>query len=618
MVPASVSANVASAGNIGITVDGRNINFDVAPFVDAQNRTMVPIRFISDEFGARVDWMPTEQRVTIRYQGQEIVLWIGSRDARINGNTVTMDTQAVLVNGRTMVPIRFIGESFWADVDWQPNNRMVVITRGAGVNQTQGDTIIVASDNVNVRSGAGTGYSLVGQVVRGNEFRIMSSANDSEGRVWYQITLNNGRVGWIAGWLVTLSGNNHNQTPPQNESPVLSGDGGQVAIVIGNVVNLRRGPGTSYDILGTTRSGDMLEILNGTNGWHHVRTVCGTQGWISGQHISVQNIRDDRRPQIASRGAGRIVSFNNPSFLYSALMGLEYEEQDEAFFITLTGDRGMSYNIMYLENPYRIVIDIQGVTVDLPQGAENIPLNNAFVNRIRVSQFSENVGRVVLELRSPIVIRELSRQGDSELTFLLQRTSLAGALIVIDPGHGTLRDTGSTDPGAVGLTGLAERDVVMDISNRVADILREKGAEVVLTREGPSTNLTLQCRAQIANSLDADLFVSIHANANTNRDIGGTSTFFYAPADNPRLASQRFQRIRLAQLVQDSLVEHGGRQDIGIIQRPFVVIRDTNMPSILVETAFISNPTEEQLLADPEFRARMARGIAEGIERFFN
>ena len=547
MIPASVSANVAPGGNIGISVDGRNISFDVSPFVDAQNRTMVPIRFISDELGARVDWMPTEQRVTIRYQGQEIVLWIGSREARINGNTVTMDTQAVLVSGRTMVPVRFISESFGAEVDWQPANRMVVITTtGAGVSQP------------------------------GNNF------------------------------------------PSQNENPGLSGDGRQVVIVTGNVVNLRSGPGTSYDVLGTTRSGDMLEFLSESNGWFHIRTASGIQGWISGQHTFLQNVRDDRRIQTASRGAGRVVSFSNLNPSYSALMGLEYEEQNEAFFVTLTGNRGMSYSIMYLENPYRIVIDVQGVTVDLPHEAQNIPLDNNFVNGIRVSQFSENVGRIVLDLRSPIVLRELSRQGESELTFLLQRTSLVGKLIVIDPGHGVLRDTGLTDPGAVGSTGLTERDVVMDISNRLADILREKGAEVVLTRTGPSTNLSLHGRAQFANSLHADLFVSVHANASPNRDIAGTSTFFYAPADNPRLGHQRFQRIRLAQLVQQSMVEHGGRRDIGIDQRSFVVIRETNMPSILVETAFISNPTEEQLLADPEFRARIARGIAEGIERYFN
>jgi len=626
MVPASISANTAPAGDIGISLDGRNVTFDVPPFVDTQNRTMVPIGFVRDELNARVDWMPTEQRVTIRYQGQEIVLWIGSREARINGNTVTMDTQAVLVNGRTMVPVRFMDEFEGITVDWQPANRMVVITTvSINVNQYQGNIAVIIGDNVNVRSGAGTGFSVVGQVVRGNEFRIMSSANDNEGRVWHQITLNNGRTGWVAGWLVTLSGDNQlsqnqqNQQNSQNESPGLTGNERQVAIVTGSVVNLRRGPGISYDILGTTRSGDVLEILSESNGWHHIRTIGGTQGWISGQHIFVQNVRDDRRThQLASRGGGRVVSFNNNLIpTYAALIGLEYEEQDDALFITLTGNRGMSYSIMYLENPYRVVIDLQGVAVELPHGADSIPLNNNFVNRIRTNQFTDDIARVVLELREPHTIRELSRQGDSELTFLFQRTSIAGTLIVIDPGHGTIRDTGRPDPGVVGSTGLTEKEVVMDISNRVAEMLREKGAEVVLTRTG-ATNMTLQDRAPFANAIGADLFVSIHTDGNVNRSISGTTTFFYAPADNPLLGPQRFQRARLAHVVHNSVVEHGGRNDRGVQQRRYVVLRYTNMPSILIETAFMSNPTEEQLLADPAFRARIARGIAEGIERYFN
>jgi len=393
----------------------------------------------------------------------------------------------------------------------------------------------------------------------------------------------------------------------------VSGNEGQAGVVTGSVVNLRRGPGTSYDVLTRTRMGDTLEILNESNGWFNVRTTGGTEGWMSGQHMIVQNARDDRRIQ-ASRGGGRVVSISGSNLVssYPALVGLEYEEQDEAFFITLTGNRGLSYSIMHLDNPYRIVIDVQGATINLPREVENITLNNSFVNSIRVMQFTEDVSRVVLDLRSPIGITELSRQGESELTFLLQRGSLVGKLIVVDAGHGSTAD-GRRDPGAVGPTGLVEREVVMDMANRLAAMLTEKGAEVVLTRTGPTTSLTLAGRAELANSLGADLFVSIHTDASTNREIGGTSTYFYAPAGHP----QRFERTRLAQLVQQSMVAHGGRRDIGIIQRPFAVIRRTNMPSILVETAFISNPTEERLLADPAFRERMARGIAEGIERYF-
>lgn len=610
---ASTSTNTA-AGSIGVSINGRSVSFDVSPFVNAQNRTMVPIRFISEELGSQVSWISAEQKVTIRHQGQEIELWIGKPDAKVNGSTVTMDTQAVLVNGRTMVPLRFISESFGANVEWQASNRMVVITTAAS-KQPQGNIAVVTSTTLNVRSGPGIGHSLVGQVSFGNEFKIMSSANDDEGKIWHQVTLNNGRTGWIAGWLVVLKDNFS-----QGGNSGWSGNEKQMAIVTGNVVNLRKGPGTSFDILDRTTLGDMLEILNEADGWYYVKTTNGVEGWIAGQYVSLQTIRDDRHGQV-SRGTGKVVFFNgnNQNLSYPALVGLEYEEQNEAFFVTLKGNSGLFYSTMYLENPYRIVIDVQGVTLDLPTNEiENIVLDNPFIDKIRAGQFSENVGRIVLELKAPIGVTELNRQGEKEITFLFQRGSLVGKLIVIDPGHGTTNGIGISDPGAIGPTGITEREVVMDISNRLAAILTEKGAKVILTRTSPSTSMTLDGRVQLANSVNADLYVSVHANASLNRNVNGTSTYYYAPASDPKLGPQRLQRIRLAQLVQQSMVAHGGRQNLGIIQSSFKVIRETNMPSILVETAFISNPTEEKLLADPSFRARIARGIAEGIERYYN
>jgi len=608
-------ASTTEASNIGVSVNGKNVSFDVHPFVNFQNRTMVPIRFIGEELGSDVNWLPAEQKVVIKKQGQEIQLWIGKMQADVNGNSVTMDTQAELTNGRTMVPLRFISESFGADVEWQASNKMVVIT--THVSQPQGDVAVVTDSNVNVRSGPGTENAQVGQATSGNEFKILNSSLDKDGEIWHQITLDDGEKGWIAGWLVTLRNGFSEQKPDGTDV----GNQQQTALVIGSVVNIRKGPGTSFDINHQANIGDILEVLNESNNWYYVKTTSGDVGWITGDYISLQSIRDDRYTQ-ASRGTGIIVADFNESkdnSSYPSLFGLECEEVDDAFFLTLQGNNGLHYSTMYLENPYRVVIDVQGVKLDLPvDELEKIKLNNPFIKQIRAGQFSDDVGRVVIELKSPIGFSELSSQGDKEITFLFQKGSLAGRLIVIDPGHGSVNGSGLSDPGAMGSSGLKEREVVMDIANRVAGILTDKGAKVMLTRTTQATSLSLDGRVQLANSVNADLYVSIHANAALNRNAGGTSTYYYAPASDPILGPQRAQRIRLAQLVQQSVVAHGGRKNMGIIQSSFKVIRETKMPSILVETAFISNSTEEKLLADPNFRAKVARGIAEGIERYYN
>ena len=139
-----------------------------------------------------------------------------------------------------------------------------------------------------------------------------------------------------------------------------------------------------------------------------------------------------------------------------------------------------------------------------------------------------------------------------------------------------------------------------------------------MTHSTGRTYLTLPGRAEIANSINADVFVSIHANANENPEKQGHSVYYYAPLWHFELASQRLQRMALASAVQAELVRIGGREDLGILEANFAVLRETKVPSILVETAFLSNAEEEKLLNTPEFRRKMAEGIVAGLQRYFN
>ncbi|MEW6622563.1 MAG: N-acetylmuramoyl-L-alanine amidase [Bacillota bacterium] len=600
--------------DIKITIDGRYVAFDVAPYINTQSRTMVPIRFVSEELGSQVDWIASEQRVLIKRQNQEISLWINKKEAVVNGSPVVMDTQAELLNGRTMVPLRFISESFGAQVQWQSDTSTVIIRTSSP--QSQIKVAVIQSNIVNVRSGPGVENELLGQVQFGNEFKIIDQSYDQDGKLWYQIAFNNSTNGWLASWLVGL------QDGFSNTGNIWEDVGSyhKNALVLGGIVNVRKGPGTGFQVVDKVFRGEFLEVIDESNNWFKVKTNNGTEGWILGEYLSIQTNREIGRDSLASRGTGRVVTVTgkseNPQ--YPAITGLEFEELDDAFFLTIKGNTGLWYNTMYLENPLRLVIDFQGVTMDLNITGGEIAVNHPFISKIRVGQFNDETGRVVVDLKSSTGFQVMERSGSQELTFLFQRSSLFGKVIVVDPGHGVLRANGiGSDPGAIGPTGLTEREVVMDISNRLAAILTEQGAKVVLTRTGDTT-LDLQERVDLANSLNADLYVSVHANGSTNRNIMGTSTYFYAPSSDPILGPQRAQRIRLAQFVQKSLVAHGGRPDLGIMESSFKVIRETNMPSILVETAFITNPTEEALFKDPAFRAKMAKGIAEGIIQYFS
>lgn len=183
--------------------------------------------------------------------------------------------------------------------------------------------------------------------------------------------------------------------------------------------------------------------------------------------------------------------------------------------------------------------------------------------------------------------------------------SLAGKVIAIDPGHG------GTDPGAVGVSGLPEKEVVLDVSLQVANQLRAQGAEVILTRS-TDVFIPLTQRVSIAHAAGADVFVSVHANAHPNPSIGGIETYYYR--NKATSAASRY----LATLMQRELVGTLQLRDIGVKDANFLVIRQTSMPSVLLELGFLSNAREESLMRTKEFREKAANSIVRALRDYFN
>lgn len=182
------------------------------------------------------------------------------------------------------------------------------------------------------------------------------------------------------------------------------------------------------------------------------------------------------------------------------------------------------------------------------------------------------------------------------------RSPLHGIRIVVDPGH-------SPDPGAIGPTGLAEEDANLAISLELARILEERGAEVVLTRATADSSLGLYDRTNLAIESGGEIFVSIHNNALPDGvnpfENNGTSVLYYHPQSEP-----------LARAIQAELLPRTGLADHGVWYQNIAVGRMNEMPSVLVEGAFMMIPEQEALLRMAEFQRRIAEGVAAGIERF--
>ena len=171
--------------------------------------------------------------------------------------------------------------------------------------------------------------------------------------------------------------------------------------------------------------------------------------------------------------------------------------------------------------------------------------------------------------------------------------------VVIDPGHG------GPDSGAIGIGGLRETDVVLDVSKIVTNILNKKGVKVKMTRTN-EIDLDLGPRVSMANNTKADIFVSIHANASVGkkRNINGLETFYYSGWKG-RLLAEKIQK----QIIKVS----PGSPDRGVRRGSYFVIKQTNMPAVLVEIGFVTGKLDGSRLSKDMHRERVAYAIARGI-----
>jgi len=273
-----------------------------------------------------------------------------------------------------------------------------------------------------------------------------------------------------------------------------------------------------------------------------------------------------------------------------------------------------SYEVFSLNEPFRIVIDLKG-------GGGS------------ATQSPRPVNRTIAKIDPKTSTGDIARQ-----------LSLGVHRIVVDPGHG------GKDYGAPGyLKGVHEKQIALQIAQRLAVKLRnELHCEVLLTRSNDHY-LTLEERTAFANTKNADLFISIHTNASRNQRAFGISTYFLNLADDDeskRVAAMEnatstnnisdlekilfslmhYSKInessRLAATVQDTLTIHLDRKGYsqikskGVKQAPFYVLLGAQMPSILVETSFISNPRECKRLINPKYQDRLCEGIVLGVKKY--
>lgn len=273
-------------------------------------------------------------------------------------------------------------------------------------------------------------------------------------------------------------------------------------------------------------------------------------------------------------------------------------------------------------NKYQLIFNIEDAQISNISRQEKLDGNIA--KKVFLQEKKDTVqGKIYLqeEVNNNYKIYSLGKKGiaidifnsvvNTPVTSDVALSNVKNKIITIDPGHG------GSDSGAVGPNGYTEKEGAFAISQKVASILNQSGAKVVMTRDsdvdvyGPNASARneLQARVDVGNNANSDIFVSIHCNAFVNPAANGTQTFYYGSS---------YQGQRLAQSIQEKMIEANGLRDRGISTCNFYVVKHSYMPAVLIETAFITNYDEEALLSDDEWQTTMAKAIAEGINEYFS
>ncbi|MBX6392912.1 MAG: N-acetylmuramoyl-L-alanine amidase [Burkholderiales bacterium] len=342
--------------------------------------------------------------------------------------------------------------------------------------------------------------------------------------------------------------------------------------------------------------------------------------------------------------------------------------------LTIESTRALQHELMTLDNPARVVVDIRGVDLAALQreAANKVLANDPYVAQMRVGQFKPDVVRLVLDLKAPVrpqafTLAPVGEYGhrlvldlypvdppDPLMALLREQEERSGqsllqqppVVVAIDPGHG------GEDPGAIGARGTKEKDVTLKVARKLKQLIdAEPGMQAVLTRDGDYF-VPLHMRVAKARKVRADLFVSVHADAFIKPHARGSSVFalsergatsaaarWLANRENEsdliggvnldvkdRYLAQTLldlsqtatisDSLKLGKLVLNELGNINTLHKDYVEQAGFAVLKAPDIPSILVETAFISNPEEERRLNDDAYQTRLAQAIVAGIKAY--
>lgn len=671
-IEVSMNGNKISVTQVPIIMDGQVINTEFPSFVHT-NRTLIPVRFVSEHYGATVGWDQKTQTAIIKHGNKEGRFTLDSNIAIINGEKRILDKFAIPKLAtfkneppRTMVPLAFMTDIFGFDVGWndEKNAPYINSNKEEGTIKTVTDIsvkkdnkdkkVIIKSDNSleyetlflqdlgifildikesklkmnNSKENSGTiDLDKDGDIEKveysqfSEEPSIIRVVVHLKNEIKNTISPGDNGKGLIISFDTKVPAENPGEVtqPADNKITSITREmiNGKEALVIngGNkdrvkIMKLKNPERVVVDV--------MDAVLEGSTGYNldysfdFIKGVRVSQFIVDGNYKPTDKVvrvvldvkEDVFDPEIEIDGDKTRIIISPKK---SSWENLSYIGEGKYKYITIENLIGSDYSVDYIPENKILMVSIPTENVDLNEG--NLLIKDGLIDEVEIVKGRNNT-QVLIKLMRSIEYNVLADERMGTLTLFMERgdsVAPSDKLIVIDPGHG------GADPGAISISGKREKDFNLTISLQVAKKLQALGYNIVMTRDTDKA-VGLYDRANIANGVNADLFVSIHGNSHVNKSIAGVQVL-YCPAGQSKV--KEGDQHPFAKVMMEELLKGTGAVDKGIVQRPnLVVIRETKMPAVLVEAGFLSNAAEDKLLFTPSYQEKIVNSIVKGIEKY--
>lgn len=662
-IQVSMNGTKVSVTQVPIIMDGQAINTEFPSFVHT-NRTLVPIRFVAESYGAEVGWDQKTKTATVAYGNKEGKFTIDSNIAIINGEKRILDKYAIpriaslgSNNGRTMVPLRFVTEIFGYEVGWDSANNAPFINSKQDTKPEVPQSGLGVISGISIGKGSTDKNKLIINSSKNIEYETMflqdanklvidikdsklaiGSAGDNPGT----IDVNDDIIGKvqysqfsyepnITRIVITLNKVvEHNFLLTNGDKNMTVSFGNKVKTITKELIDGKEAiviNGTSQPKINFMKLKNperividlMDSVLDGSTYYSYDYDL----GFVKGVRVSqfsadnnyspmdqIVRIVLDVKEGIADPNV-KVDTYEDKIVIYpekSFWENISYTSEGENRIFTINNLVETNYSVNHEQGSKWIEVTIPTDNVELNEGI--VSIKDGLIDEIEVSK-DEIETKLFIKFRKSVEYILLSNEVDSKISLLISRgESLkpSDMLIVVDAGHG------GKDPGALSASKRREKDLNLSISLKLNQSLQSLGYNTIMTRDTDEF-IDLYERARIANDNYADIFVSIHGNAHDNKSISGIQVL-YCPATQSE--KKEVDQHPFAKLIMDELLKATGAVDKGIIQRPnLVVLRETKMPAVLVETGFLSNAVEDKLLFTEEYQYKIVDAIIKGIEKYF-